>query len=500
MRSCGTRELRSLSHVDPAVVVDASDSTTAPNTVPTTEETAVQPMSAMGLEAQKAGDRALEETTSSKFKSRRFWKFINTLVPKMVESDSEDEEYDPAGLEQDAPPGSTHADEQEEHSDVDSILGEVAFEPSSRDGAKDAFKVVTENRDEMTDETMKEGLAVGPQMLADQRSQKSKKTTEQRGASGRTLGAKEAASSGDDGSDLPSARASRSSHSETSAKIDLPVQAYQELKNIGGQQAGKVASRSSAGVVVNNDHIAAKTPGGQGSGELVSDAIGDLSVPADFLGGEHTLHSTASPPVLHAAPTKDQPLNAQPLEEVPALRDTETDPPEAVTSDGSSKHPLRSNIIRGESLGSQPSLREFGKALHNDRKISSSKSGEVGTAIRKLIPIVRNMRVSIGAVVSKSSSQLPPAIIEQLLNDVSLVPWQKMAISSGRNPFLITGNLRHVRLELEETWTRHGTATILPFDLCSDSGSSKCFSNFSRVCFIVRVDKEQCLYTHSFEE
>ncbi|KAI4122694.1 MAG: hypothetical protein LQ347_006415, partial [Umbilicaria vellea] len=448
----------------------------------------------MSLSAWNASDRTLRDAKPSKSKSPRFWKFINTLVPKMVESDSEDEEDDPVGLEQVAPPGGTHPGEQEEHLDVASILSGLAFGPSSRDGAKGAFQVVTENRDETIDETMKEGEAVGPQMLADQRSQQPKATTQQRGASVREHNVKEAASSRDDGSDLRSAvysaQASRSSRCGSSAKTDLPVQAYQEVKNDGDQQAGKIALRSSADVVVNDNHIAAKSLADQGSADLVSAAIGDPSVPADSICEENTLHSAVSPPVLDAAPTKDQPLDPQLLEESPALRDTEIDPPEAVTSDGSSKHPLGSNFIGGVSLGSQPSLRDFERALHNCRKISSSKFGEVGTANREHIPIIWNMRLPIGAVVSKSSSRLTPTIIEQLLNNVSLVPWQRKAISSGRNPFIRTGNLGHVRPELQEVWTTYGTATILRINLCSDLGSGKDFPNVSCSAFHTTLGKE----------
>lgn len=250
-----SHEFGTSSSVDTKSGLDESDGAMVPNKETTADDTAAEPVSAMSF----------NKTSTVKPKSKRFWKFLNSLVPKMLESDSEDEEDhlgeleedDSTGLEQPALSESTPAEEQEEHSDGDSVLSELAFGPSLRDGADDTLTALNTGCDDTIEETKIGWKAEFPQLLTDRRSRQSKITPQQHGVGGRAHEVEAAATSGDDDSDLqfvaPRARASRSSHFGGSAPRGLLAQACQGKKNVGGEKACKVASRASVCVVTKDD-------------------------------------------------------------------------------------------------------------------------------------------------------------------------------------------------------------------------------------------------------
>ena len=470
-----SREVRSSSNIDRALDLEASDGKVVPNTEPTAEDTAAEPVSAMSLKTPEAGDGTLNGKSSVNPKAGRFWKFINSLVPKMLDSDSEDEEDDPAGLEKLSQSEPTCAEEQE---DGDSILSELAFGPLLHGGAKDALKGFNEGCDDMVEETREGCEADCPQLLTDRRSQRPKITTRQRGVNGRTHDAEEATTSGDDSSNLDSLafkpRASRSSHFGVSATTGLLVQAYQKDENVGGHEASKVASMSSIDSVGDEHYIASSSSAEIHPINLLSHSIDQASSSAESQSEVPISHATVSLQAARVARTKAQPPKEQPLEAVPVSTETEIDPPEVVTCDGPSKQPLGSEDCTGdEPLPSQPRLTELTKELHDGVNILSSKIEDVGTAKNVRLPITLNMQARVKAGLLRNDVRIHPAIIEKLLDDTSLTSWQKAALAGGMNPFANTGNLRYVCSGLEETWTRHGTATILPFDATSGLCPSK---------------------------
>ena len=457
-------------------------------------------------------------------KSARIWKFLNSLVPKMFDMDSEDEDDDPTELQQPDRPESIHSEEQEEqeeqeeHSGGDSILSELALGPSFRDVANNALKDFTKEGENVMEGTENGWEEERLRQLNGLRSELLQLTAEQRGAKRRSQDVEQAPNCKEDlfsaYSGITQVATARRTSSSRAATLMLLLRHHQKNKYHRDKEAVATARRTSSSraatlmlllrhhqknkyhrdkeaVTVRNgiyddtaaidDDVAASSPAENRGAVLPTDLTDDASSPASSLIEEPIDDSQRSLCALDEALTEDQTWEEQFLVKLSVWADTENNLSETVPSDELRNDSLWSEeYTEDEAASSQPRSGELTEDLlerrHGPSPFSSAKPGDEDdcTANNNECCITTSFALARRyPTLFKLAPRIHPATAALLLEDPSLITWQRETLAQGENPFAREGNLKYVPFGLPGTWTRYGYAEILPFNASSALGHRK---------------------------